>query len=484
MAKNSGVRDVARVVAEKHGISVKQAEQFLLAIFDVVNDGLKESSLVKIKSLGTFKVIEVKDRESVDVSTGERIVIEGRSKITFTPDAVMKELVNKPFSQFETVVLNDGVDFGSIDEKVDLDEETVATDTPEADETEPIAGDHPVTEQTETSVEDVPLTEQTGITVEDVPIAETEIHAVADMTTEAENEATEEAPAEVDVSTADNKAPDDSEEPVADGTVVVEEANMEDEADADDEAEEVDADQPQPSVEPGWSGLMNTDTEGEETEPKEINEETEMDNNKTNLWGRLLSFLVVAALAFAGGYYIGNILAPTRYVPVVESEMIEDGNDSIMRDSTQINDSIMKSQDARIKQRVDSVTRRNEARNDSLKGAKGSAANRSADEQAKAAKPEASPSPEQNAADKPQQTEVKTNDAQVMNNARQMMAHGAYNIVGTDQIITVKVGQSMKSIARSYLGPGMECYIQVHNGVAEVKVGDKLRIPKLQLKKK
>lgn len=121
MAKTA-LQLIADAVAKKHKITVKEAEKFVSAIFDVVNEGLKTDKLVKVKGLGTFKVQAVKPRESVNVNTGERVLIEGHEKVSFTPDATMKELVNKPFAKFETVVLNDGVDFADIESKSDDEE--------------------------------------------------------------------------------------------------------------------------------------------------------------------------------------------------------------------------------------------------------------------------------------------------------------------------------------------------------------------------
>lgn len=115
--------DLAQRLAEKSGISQQDAELFIRKMFDVANEGLQSDKLVKMKWLGTFKVMAVKDRESVDVNTGERIIIEGRDKISFTPDNILKEIVNKPFAQFETVVVNDGVDFDEIDRKFENAEE-------------------------------------------------------------------------------------------------------------------------------------------------------------------------------------------------------------------------------------------------------------------------------------------------------------------------------------------------------------------------
>ena len=118
------VQDLVSVISRKHGITQKDAMAFVTVLFDVVATGLETDRQVKIKGLGTFKVIDVRDRESVNVNTGERIIIDGRSKITFTPDAIMRDLVNRPFAQFETVVINDGVDIGDF-ERVDRQTETL-----------------------------------------------------------------------------------------------------------------------------------------------------------------------------------------------------------------------------------------------------------------------------------------------------------------------------------------------------------------------
>ena len=122
MSKNS-LTVLAQKLAEKTGISQQDAELFIRKMFEVVNEGLQADKQVKMKWLGTFKVTSVKDRESVDVNTGERIVIEGRDKISFTPDTILKEIINKPFAQFETVVVNDGVEFDEIDRKFEAEEQ-------------------------------------------------------------------------------------------------------------------------------------------------------------------------------------------------------------------------------------------------------------------------------------------------------------------------------------------------------------------------
>ena len=140
MAKTA-LQLIADAVAKKHKITVKEAEKFVSSMFDVMNEGLKTDKLVKVKGLGTFKVQAVKPRESVNVNTGERVLIEGHDKVSFTPDTTMKELVNKPFALFETVVLNDGVDFADLDSKPDDEEKKEKADETAVSDSETVVSD-------------------------------------------------------------------------------------------------------------------------------------------------------------------------------------------------------------------------------------------------------------------------------------------------------------------------------------------------------
>lgn len=179
MAKTA-LQLIADAVAKKHKITVKEAEKFVSAIFDVVNEGLKTDKLVKVKGLGTFKVQAVKPRESVNVNTGERVLIEGHEKVSFTPDATMKELVNKPFAQFETVVLNDGVDFADIESKSDDEEKAENTDEIVVSAEEIVASDEEKTETKEEITAEI-IDEQPA---EEVPQPAVEIPMVAVKTKE------------------------------------------------------------------------------------------------------------------------------------------------------------------------------------------------------------------------------------------------------------------------------------------------------------
>ena len=123
-----GYIDLAELLTRKHTISDVSSQIFVNRMFHVISNGLLNDGIVKVRGLGTFKLIEVEDRVSVDVNTGQRVVIPGHYKVSFTCDSTMKEIVNKPFSQFETVVLNDGVDFSSIDTPVESDEPNLDDD--------------------------------------------------------------------------------------------------------------------------------------------------------------------------------------------------------------------------------------------------------------------------------------------------------------------------------------------------------------------
>ena len=157
----SKITDLASLLAEKYGISHKEAEMFVSLLFDIAKGALHAQKQVKIKGLGTFKLTSVSSRESIDVNTGQRILIEGRDKVSFTPDAAMKNLVNRPFAQFETVILKDDVDFTDIDKKYDekVEEEALPTEEPVVEE--PIV-EEPAQEETivEERVQEEPIVEE------------------------------------------------------------------------------------------------------------------------------------------------------------------------------------------------------------------------------------------------------------------------------------------------------------------------------------
>jgi len=439
------IQDLAKYLSAKHKIQQKEAERFLTAVVDVLNDGLHYEKLVKVKGLGTFKVIDVKNRESVDVNTGERILIEGRPKITFTPDAVMKDLVNKPFAQFETVVLNEGVTFDNLPEE---------SEVPLADEPEP----QPEIEQL---MEEKPAPE---------PVAEDEQPEEIIIPQETVSEPV--APlAEMPV--AEVPEPETPEE-----TPVEEVALPESQ-----EAPQATAPQGEPETLEKLGKLENLENLGnlenlenleklekpEEPASPAPQEPLEAAPKSSKSWiGWLLGMVAVGAAMYFLGYHNGR-----QAVGIMEdSQVVAEGT----------------TQAEAPQAPVDTIAQDAEAEKAAAQAA---AAKAKADSIAQAeayAKAEAAKKAAYEAEVKKQQEEAlaqeKATDSKTLNNARNIVRTGAYNIVGTQQSVIVRKGQTLEKLSKMYLGPGMEVYVMVHNGVAEAKEGSTLKIPKLQVKKK
>ena len=447
---------VVAYIVQKHGIKAREAEQFVGSFIAIVNEALRTEKQVKVKGLGTFKVVDVKERQSVDVNTGERILIEGRSKISFTPDSVMKDLVNKPFSQFETVVLNEGVTFDDIDESADEDEPDSMIVEEEAPADEPIVIDEsPIVQQEEVEVQPVaPIVDN----AEPVPNDDDEPFALV------ENDA-EEAPIVNEEETAE-EAPIVNEEPV-------------------EEEHPISISEPQPTEEvESVSTLLHHD------EPQEEEETEEMNNDKKSTpWCMYLLIGLVSALIGAGiGWTIRdrmNIMkAPdASTVPPIAVDTIAE------------TDSLQAARQAAELQRMDSLEqlRRDsleKIRRDSIEKARRDSLEKVQHDLERVKKElEAQKEAEQKArqeALRKEQEAAKTAASQnpSLASARRQAELGAYRIVGTQETITVKEGQTMARLSKFYFGDGMECYLQIHNGVTEVKPGMRLKIPKLQLKKK
>ena len=419
------IQDLAKYLSKKHKIQQKEAERFLTALVDVLNEGLHYEKLVKVKGLGTFKVIEVKNRESVDVNTGERILIEGRPKITFTPDAVMKDLVNKPFAQFETVVLNEGVTFDNLSEEPEVE----LTEEPEP---------QPEIEQL----------------MEEKPAPEPEVE-------EEQPEIVAEQPEEIMVpeETVTEIVVPLAEMPVSE----VEEPEMPEEIPAEETA--------LPEVEE--PEIPEAPDKSEDSENSEYSENSDNSDNSdpksSKSWiGWLLGMIAVGALMYFVGYHFGKQSAQAVQEPQV-----------VAADTT----SVEKTQAP-----VDTVANKVEYEKAAAQAA---AAKAKADSIAQAeayAKAEAAKKAAYEAEVKKQQEEATTQssatDSKALTNARNIVRTGAYNIVGTQQSVVVRKGQTLERISKTYLGPGMEVYVMVHNGVTEAKEGSTLKIPKLQVKKK
>ena len=454
MSKNSFLIDM---LTSKMGLEVAEAEAFITTMFKVVNEGLKEDKLVKIKGLGTFKLTKVSARESVDVNTGERIVIEGREKISFTPDNYMRDLVNSPFSQFETVVLSDGVDFSAIDEKYALNEleDDSSLLLSNEDSLEPIAEEPKnILSSIEEAKEALAQLNEKGEEkpIEElVPSADIETENLLVVEQEESNEETKEqmsapvslqlSPQQLSVLNAKERV-SNCEEKVEESevfpTVIGNKSSQ---------IEEV----PQLVVE------TEKIEEKEETEPIEEEDEEEEDTEESGSRGYvkplLFAFLLIACLAIGAGvgYYFfqqqAKEMAVTQSTPTTNKVVVsaKKANNAIA-----VVDSSQKKQAAAM---VDSITKKNT----------------------------------QAVVVKTEQPEVKDEkpifDSKQYNKDPRVRT-GAYIIIGVEKEIEVKAGQTLYSLSRRYLGPDMECYVQAINGKKEFKAGEKMKIPTLKLKKK
>lgn len=429
---------IAEAIAGKHGLTQKDAEQFVATFFDLINEALHEEKMVKVKGLGTFKVIDVRERESINVNTGERVVIESHGKISFTPDPIMRDLVNKPFAQFETVMLNDDVDIEELN-AVSVDEEPLALvdEQPREVEEEPnvaaagpeVVDEQPLMNEDQSQEEIVPQPQE----VEE-PLLE-----VADQVVEEEPEqVVEEEPEQVE-----EELPVEAEEQPQQA-METEAALMPVEASpVDDEPQQEEESSP---VEEEPLAAQDEDEE-EEEKPSSF-----FERHETLLL--TLSHLFVAAIALTIGYIIGMQHFDMDR-PVVQETVV---------DST-----------ARVSKTVVKP-----AAKDSVKD--------TVKEKAQQVKEDKHLLKEEDVVNVPaaatHDQSATANDSKQLATANAMVKTGAYRIVGTAKTITVKKGDTMERLSRLYLGEGMSCYIQLHNGVAEVSEGMRLKIPKLELKKR
>ena len=430
---------IAEAIAGKHGLTQKDAEQFVATFFDLINEALHEEKMVKVKGLGTFKVIDVRERESINVNTGERVVIESHGKISFTPDPIMRDLVNKPFAQFETVMLNDDVDIEELN-AVSVDEEPLALvdEQPQVVEEEPsvaAAGPEVVDEQ--------PLMNEDQSQEETVPQLQEVEEPIVDVVGQTVEEEPEQVVDEEPEQVVEEELPVEAEEQPQQATET-EAALMPVEASPVD-------DEPQPEEE---SSPVEEEPLAAQDEDNEEEEKPSSFFERHETLLLTLSHLFVAAIALAIGYIIGMQHVDTDR-PVVQETVV---------DST-----------ARVSKTVVKP-----AAKDSVKD--------SVKEKAQQVKEDKHLLKEEDvvnvpAAATPDQSAT-ANDSKQLATANAMVKTGAYRIVGTAKTITVKKGDTMERLSRLYLGEGMSCYIQLHNGVAEVSEGMRLKIPKLELKKR
>ena len=484
------VNDFARELSERYGLSLSDASDFIGAMFDVVNEELDDTdSSVKIKGFGTFKVSAVSARASVDVNTGERIIIDGRNKISFTPEVLLRDRVNRPFVQFETVVLNDGVDFSEIDDEMnELSDSVIETET-QGEQLSPTA---PTDQPTDQSANQPISTEQSqGVQLSPTAPTDQLIDQSANQPTPTEQ------PQGVQLSsTAPTDQPTDQSADQPTPTEQSQGVQLSPTAPTDlptDLPTDQPTDQPtnQPSPSEPASKVVNTEEHRDmarrlmtpKSEPidgdnnkadeeKSANDIDESDDEGIVIGGckqrspRMMYVLTIASFVILVSIGIGMYFLYQR---------IEEKNHVIDRLETRL----YAQQDTGVAVEPQCVVSDTIASNDALKAADAHTA-----ENIKKEKKDSVRASNSKAA---------TGSTAVMSaaptattpsdyNYDVRVRTGAYIIVGVAKVVTVQPGQSLASISKAYLGEGMECYVEVLNNCHTVKAGDKLKIPEVKLK--
>ncbi len=489
----SSLKELSRSLT-RYGLKVSDAEEFASILVDVLNEGLRTDKQVKVKGLGTFKVTSVSSRESVNVNTGERIVLDGHDKISFTPDATMRDIVNAPFAQFETVNIDDDTDISKL-------EEPVVEEAPVAEELE-----KPAVEETA-----VPKTEAT--VVDSQPVVE---EKTAPTLSGAVAQPTDKPKAE----------------PVVEETHGVKETKVETVASvttkvADEEpAKAVAQPAKAETVKPATVAVVEQPTEEEHAEIAE--EET--DNEKTEKRSFLvpLLFSLIILILLGGGFAIYRLMGElNRSNERLDSLIIQlNSNKQAAKPAAQVDTLSVATQPTENVKTDEILAEQAKAQKAAEEKVRKAAAEEAAKQKASATQP----APQQKAtkaksvAEEPVNVQPeklsllekakikaaalkratqkgindgkqKVNDAKeslvgehdkyvVANNYDARVRTGAYKIVGISHIVKVKPGQTLTSISRTYLGPGMECYLEAVNGTSTFKEGQIIKIPELKLKKK
>lgn len=567
MSKNS-LNVLGKKLAEKTGLSQQEAELFIKKMFDVVNEGLQDDKQVKVKWLGTFKVTSVKDRESVDVNTGERIVIDGRDKISFTPDNILKEIVNKPFAQFETVVVNDGVEFDEIDKKFEAEEQM--NENQQVKESKEQMVENQQTEESEeqmnenqqTAEAEKPLNANPQVAEAEASdvidfLDESDTSAVTDKTetlsvsnevvvigdSETSNEASSQTSNEASSQISNEAFPEIITETIVQNSVDVmkpavnepEEVQKDQEQVQDPEVQLKENAQDEPEVqdkedvleeqktrnEPETQNELKTQNELEESVQDESEADAEIETESYDTFEStkkgivIPRYLVIVAcflmVALIGGigwfaFNYGKMAAQRDHLVLQLDSYQQDANkpkaasappsqEEIMRKKA-IEDSIrmvqaseaVKMAEAEGKQ-IDENASLDVDKNKSEAGTKKQletqkqAAAQKAAEAKKVAEAKKHAEDMKAAAAKKQAENASAKAASKYSQDARVRT-GAYRIVGVAEVVTAREGQTIEAISKRYFGPGMECYVEALNGSGKLKAGQKVKIPKLELKKK
>ena len=469
---------LGKLLADKSGLSQVEAELFIRKMFDVCNQGLDADKQVKIKWLGTFKVQATKDRESINVNTGERFTIEGRDKLTFTPDNILKEIVNKPFAQFETVVVNDGVDFDEIDEKfgeeqtedaptqvIDfLDEEKTATPNPEG----VVIG----SEKEKEKEDEDELAKQIAIEqakLERLKQAQLEQERIQKEKLEKEKQEQERLEQErLEQERLEQERLEQEK---------LEQERLEQERL---EQEKLELAQQQQALNAVVEPAVPASDESEEEEEEEESSISHYIVIPRNLVVAVC--LIVVALIGGMGWFAFNYGQMTTQRDHLAMQLNQYHQAPAKKVPAKPAAAPL-SQEQKLRQKAMEDSIRMAKTAEAVKLAENSDEESASAEKAKQTEAKAKAEAKEKAKDKAEEKATsKIASSQYDKDAR--VRTGAYRIIGVAQTVTVGAGQTLEQISTRYLGSGMECYVEALNGTNTVKAGQKIKIPKLELKKK
>ena len=471
---------LGKLLADKSGLSQVEAELFIRKMFDVCNQGLDADKQVKIKWLGTFKVQATKDRESINVNTGERFTIEGRDKLTFTPDNILKEIVNKPFAQFETVVVNDGVDFDEIDEKfgeeqtedapsevIDfLDEEEAATPNPDVVVIEPEKEKKKEKEDEDELSKQIALEQAKLEKLKQAKLEQERIQKEKLEKEKQEQERLEQERLEQERLKQERLEQERLEQEKLEQERLEQEKLEQERLELAKQQQALKA-----TVEPAVPATDETEEEDEESS-----------NSHHIVIPRYLVVavcLIVVALIGGMGWFAfnyGQMTAQRDHLAMQLSQYHQAPAKKAPANAV----AAPLSQEQKLRQKAieDSIRMAKTAEAVKLAEQSDEASDKAenAKQDEAKAKAKAAAKEEDKVASKTESSAHYDKDVRVRT--------GAYRIVGVAQTVTVGAGQTLEQISTRYLGSGMECYVEALNGTGTVKAGQKIKIPKLELKKK
>ena len=470
------VNDFARELSEKYGLSLGDASDFVSAMFDVVKEELDGAdSSVKIKGFGTFKVSAVGARASVDVNTGERIIIDGRNKISFTPEVLLRDRVNRPFVQFETVVLNDGVDFSEIDEESEEELDSVTETEPQGVQLSSTAPTSQPTDQptlseqpqgvqlsptaptSQPTDQPAPAEQPQGVQLSPTAPTSQPTDQLTDQPTLSEQPQGVQLSSTAPTSQPTGQPTDQSANPQSPSETASKAVNTEEHRDM-------------------ARRLMTPKTEtieegSEESDDKTTATAPEADDEGIVIGGcrqrsprimyvlTIASFLILVSLGIGMYFLYQRIEEKNHVIDRLESRLYaqqEAAERADAQPAVAVKNTIVPNDSLRAAE----LHAAEKAKKDSIAASKSAA-------EAKASQSSVAPSTATTPSDYNYDTRVRT---------------GAYIIVGVAKTVTVQPGQTLSSISKAYLGEGMECYVEVLNNRHSVKAGEKLKIPQLKLK--